>query len=189
MPTQESPATEAANDYRQRYEELAGSSLSQCPVCHQRSHACDCDLAPQSTQENRGYGYLMMNRTIFGCKLNRAAQARPGQATGGVLPPSSFRRFSKGQMSSPNALIAHWRYTALLPAILNADRFRPFSARQRSSRQPIHIGHALGGGFVLSIFSPASRRTPFPCFPTVSRRDADLKHCIEGMSDPFVGSR
>jgi hypothetical protein len=35
MPTQEPPAPEAANDYRQRYQELTGSSLSQCPVCHQ----------------------------------------------------------------------------------------------------------------------------------------------------------
>jgi len=35
MPTQEPPAPEAANDYRQRYEELTGSSLSQCPICHQ----------------------------------------------------------------------------------------------------------------------------------------------------------
>jgi putative transposase len=35
MPTQEPPASEAANDYRQRYEELTGSSLSQCPICHQ----------------------------------------------------------------------------------------------------------------------------------------------------------
>ena len=35
MPTQEPPAPEAANDYRQRYEELTGFSLSQCPVCHQ----------------------------------------------------------------------------------------------------------------------------------------------------------
>ena len=34
-PTQEPPTPKAANDYRQRYEELTGSSLSQCPVCHQ----------------------------------------------------------------------------------------------------------------------------------------------------------
>src|SRR6516162_7668631 len=51
------------------------------PSLSPRSHACDCNLASQPTQENRGYGYLMMNRTIFGYKPNRAAQACPGQAT------------------------------------------------------------------------------------------------------------
>jgi hypothetical protein len=35
MPTPEPPALETAKDYRERYEELTGSSLWQCPVCHQ----------------------------------------------------------------------------------------------------------------------------------------------------------
>src|SRR5271165_47736 len=35
MPTPESPALETAKDYRERYEELTGSSLWQCPVCRQ----------------------------------------------------------------------------------------------------------------------------------------------------------
>jgi hypothetical protein len=35
MPTPEPPSLEGAKDYRKRYEELTGSSLSQCPVCHQ----------------------------------------------------------------------------------------------------------------------------------------------------------
>jgi hypothetical protein len=57
----------------------------------------------------------------------------------------------------------------------------PSDPRQRSSRQSIHIGHALGSGFVQSIFSPPPRRLPFECFPSVSRRDADLKIlCIMG---------
>jgi hypothetical protein len=51
----------------------------------------------------------------------------------------------------------------------------PFGPHPRSSRHSIHIGHALGSGFVQSIFSPASRRRPFECFPSASRRDADLK--------------
>src|SRR5208282_4118916 len=51
----------------------------------------------------------------------------------------------------------------------------PFGPHPRSSRDSIHIGHAVGGGFVQSIFSPPSRRPPFECFPNVSRRDADLK--------------
>src|SRR5271165_804301 len=37
------------------------------------------------------------------------------------------------------------------------------------------MGHALGGGFIRSIFSPPPRRPPFECLPSVSRRDADLK--------------
>jgi hypothetical protein len=35
MPTPEPPALQTAKDYRERYEELTGSSLWQCPVCRQ----------------------------------------------------------------------------------------------------------------------------------------------------------
>ena len=35
MPVPELAAPEASKDYRERYEELTGSSLWQCPVCHQ----------------------------------------------------------------------------------------------------------------------------------------------------------
>ena len=35
MPAPEPPALEGAKDYRERYEELTGSSLRECPVCHQ----------------------------------------------------------------------------------------------------------------------------------------------------------
>jgi len=35
MPTPRPPALETAKDYRERYEELTGSSLWQCPVCRQ----------------------------------------------------------------------------------------------------------------------------------------------------------
>ena len=35
MPAPEPAASEASKDYRERYEELTGCSLSQCPVCHQ----------------------------------------------------------------------------------------------------------------------------------------------------------
>jgi len=37
MPPPEPPASEVSKDYRQRYEELTGSSLWECPVCHQGS--------------------------------------------------------------------------------------------------------------------------------------------------------
>jgi Putative transposase/Transposase zinc-binding domain len=35
MPAPEPPPLEATEDYRERYEELTGCSLSECPVCHQ----------------------------------------------------------------------------------------------------------------------------------------------------------
>jgi hypothetical protein len=35
MSTPEPPALETAKDYRERYEELTGSSLRGCPVCRQ----------------------------------------------------------------------------------------------------------------------------------------------------------
>ena len=46
---------------------------------------------------------------------------------------------------------------------------------QRSSRQSIPIGHALGNGLVQPIFRPPSRRPLLVCFPKLSRRDAGLK--------------
>ena len=35
MPAPEPPALEGAKDYHERYEELIGPSLRECPVCHQ----------------------------------------------------------------------------------------------------------------------------------------------------------
>jgi len=35
MPAPEPPASELSKDYRERYEQLTGSSLWECPVCHQ----------------------------------------------------------------------------------------------------------------------------------------------------------
>jgi hypothetical protein len=35
MPAPEPPALEGVKDYRERYEELIGPSLRECPVCHQ----------------------------------------------------------------------------------------------------------------------------------------------------------
>jgi Putative transposase len=35
MPSPEPAALEAAKDYHERYEQLTGSSLWECPVCHQ----------------------------------------------------------------------------------------------------------------------------------------------------------
>jgi len=34
MPAREPPTLDGAKDYRERYEELTGYSLWQCPVCH-----------------------------------------------------------------------------------------------------------------------------------------------------------
>ena len=42
-------------------------------------------------------------------RSNSGAQAWRGQTTGAVLPRASLRTFSKGQMLSPDAVIADWR--------------------------------------------------------------------------------
>jgi hypothetical protein len=47
MPAPEPPTFEAAKDYRERYEELAGSSLRDCPVCHQ-GHMLVTQILPPS---------------------------------------------------------------------------------------------------------------------------------------------
>jgi hypothetical protein len=62
-----------------------------------------------------------------------------------------------------------------VPRFARLPSATPFGPHQRSGRHSIHIGHALGSGFVQSIFSPPPRRPPFECFPSDLRRDADLK--------------
>ena len=46
MPACAPPASEATNDYLDRYEELTGSSLRECPVCHQGSMVTTAVLLP-----------------------------------------------------------------------------------------------------------------------------------------------
>jgi hypothetical protein len=46
MPTCDPPAAEASKDYRDRYQELTGSSLWECPVCHQGRMAAVAILPP-----------------------------------------------------------------------------------------------------------------------------------------------
>jgi len=46
MATCQSPALEPSKDYRERYEELTGSSLWECPVCHRGRMAVVAVLPP-----------------------------------------------------------------------------------------------------------------------------------------------
>ena len=47
----EPPAPEASQDYRDRWEELTGSSLRECPVCHQGRMAVVAILPPSPTRQ------------------------------------------------------------------------------------------------------------------------------------------
>jgi hypothetical protein len=47
MPAPEPPALQTTKDYRERYEELTGSSLWQCPVCH-RGRMLVIEILPRS---------------------------------------------------------------------------------------------------------------------------------------------
>jgi hypothetical protein len=47
MPAPEQPALEGAKDYRERYEELIGPLLGECPVCHQ-GHMLVIEILPRS---------------------------------------------------------------------------------------------------------------------------------------------
>jgi hypothetical protein len=107
-------------------------------------------------------------------KLRRASLAEPSERSSAATPLISnisqrtdlVRRHCNSPLDGPRTV----------PAIPHAYRLRPtIGPHARSNRQSIHIGHALGSGFVQSIFSPPSRRPPFECFPSVSRRAADLK--------------
>jgi hypothetical protein len=47
MPAPEPAASEASKDYSERYKELTGSSLLECPVCHQ-GRMLIIEILPQS---------------------------------------------------------------------------------------------------------------------------------------------
>jgi hypothetical protein len=117
----------------------------------------------------------MMNRTVFGCRSNCGAQAWLGQATGAVLPPRSLRTLCKGQILSTDAAVACSTLSKLSPNLARRPPLTHSDPNPKSSRQSKHIGHALPGGFVQSIFSPPPRRPLFKSIPSFSRRVAELK--------------
>jgi hypothetical protein len=51
MPACVPPASEAPKDYLDRYEELTGSSLRECPVCHQGRMVRIAVLAPSPKRQ------------------------------------------------------------------------------------------------------------------------------------------
>jgi hypothetical protein len=102
MPAPEPATSKSKSDYRERYEELTGSSLWKCPVCHQRSHANGRDLAAKSTPlSDADQGYVLMEKIALGSRSNFAAQAWPNQARGATLPNASCRRKSEAKISFP----------------------------------------------------------------------------------------
>ena len=106
-------------------------------------------------------------------KLRRAILARAKRQEQYRRAPHA--NIFQGQILSTDVVIDYARLSKLSrqPRTLTASgSLRPC---QRSTRQTIHIGHALGSGFVQSIFSSPPRRPPFKCFPSVSRRVAKLK--------------
>jgi len=78
MPAPEPATSEASTDYSERYEELTGSSLWECPVCSPRSHACDRGLAAKPAQaSNADQGYLIMQKTALGSSFRVPHQLGP----------------------------------------------------------------------------------------------------------------
>src|SRR5260370_35737011 len=107
-------------------------------------------------------------------KLRRASLAEPSERSSAPtrLIASIFQRTDLVRRHC-NSPLDGPRTVAAIPPRLPSQT--PLGPHPRSSRQSIHIGHAVGSGFVQSIFSSPSRRLPFECFPSFSRRDADLK--------------
>jgi hypothetical protein len=100
MPAPEPAASETSKDYSERYEELTGFSLWECPVCHQGRMLVIQIFAAKPTQaSNADQGYLVMEKTASGSRPSRAAQAWPHQATGAALPNGSPLRKSDARGS------------------------------------------------------------------------------------------
>jgi hypothetical protein len=51
MPSCEASAQEPTKDYRDRYEELTGSSLRECPVCHKGRMLVVATLTPSPNRQ------------------------------------------------------------------------------------------------------------------------------------------
>jgi hypothetical protein len=138
---------EAIKDYRARYEELTGSSLCECPVCHQ-GRMLVIEIVPRSLHRRVGdQGYLLMKRTAFGCKSNCGAQTWLGQALGAVLPDGSSRSLSPGtELSSRyHDSLEVVRITKASHTFIASVRFR--SSSRNRARQSIPIGPRAGHRF------------------------------------------
>ena len=120
-------------------------------------------------------------------KLRRASLAEPSERISAAtrLIANIFQRTDLVRRHC-NSPLDGPRTVAAIPPSLPSQT--PLGPHPRSSRHSIHIGHALGGGFVQSIFSSPPRRPPFTCFPSVSRRVAELKilciMCTVWLCDP-----
>src|ERR1019366_436870 len=77
MPACPSPASEPTKDYLDRYEELTGSSLRECPVCHQGAYGENRGLAAQPQVPNGGHGHVMTTAVEPMIKSRRTGLARP----------------------------------------------------------------------------------------------------------------
>jgi hypothetical protein len=106
-------------------------------------------------------------------KLRRASLAQPSERSSAAtrLIANIFQRTDLVRQHC-NFPLDGPRTVAATPRLPSQT---PLGPHPRSSRHSIHIGHALGSGFVQSIFSPPPRRPRLECLTSVSRRGADLK--------------
>ena len=114
-------------------------------------------------------------RTVFGSRSNRAAQACPSQATGQRCQTAHPEENLSHRSHSPYTFIGHSRHRDPAKHPTRSSLPAPSDPRPRTGQQSIPIGHALGNGLVQPIFRPPSRRPPSDCSPSVFRRDAGLK--------------
>jgi hypothetical protein len=118
MPAPEPAASEASKDYSERYEKLTGSSLSECPVCHQ-GRMLVIEFLPRSPhRHSSAQGYLMMEKSALESISSSVAQAWSSQATGAPLPNGSFQTGHSKQIlrHSPHSIdliTAHYSYRGL----------------------------------------------------------------------------
>jgi Putative transposase len=112
MSSPEPAISKAGNDYRDRYEQLTGSSLSKSPVCHQGCMLM-IEILPRSPHRCLTPIKVMMEKTALGSRSECAAQAWPNQATGDALPNASSRKESEPQISS----FDDWNFDQLAPSL------------------------------------------------------------------------
>ncbi len=73
----------------------------------------------------------MINRTLFGCRSNRGAQAWRGQARGAVLPSRLIANIFQGTDVVPRGRDNPFKAPRTIPTIPYADRFWPLQILAR----------------------------------------------------------
>ena len=143
MPAPGPATSKTSTDYSDRYEELTGSSLWKCPVCHQGRMLDDRDLAAKPTQVSQHRSRIPHDgEDCFGIQIQlcRTSLAQPSEGSS-VAKRGHPEKNLRHRSHSPDIIIGH-RRTRSAKARTGSSLPGQSDPRPRSSQESIPIGHA-----------------------------------------------